>query len=344
LDTIIEKLSPVLRIVEIPLKMAGVTLSGWQHLAYLAVLIVFVFFMIRRFIRKSRFRMEGGAMADSADIDALLQSKGSFNNSQQALAVLRANQDQLKKMKQWDQLGTLYAEANSPSDAARYFMKAKMFKEAAAQYAQMGKSAKAAKMMLKSGDFENAGLFFMQQAMFVPAGKAFVKGGHTALAADAYGKGKKGKEAIALYLEYFTSPRDNETLQLKTAESCYALLSDENLMFNVNADAEKALCEKVAQIFEHVDRYDVAAELFNRSGNKSRAGEVYLLAGNLEKAAAAMKEAGREKDAARIGARFYEQQGKWREAAMAYAGAGEYAKSAECFSKANEPVRAGEYY
>jgi tetratricopeptide (TPR) repeat protein len=260
------------------------------------------------------------------------------------MAVLRANQDQLKKTKQWDQLGKLFADADSPSDSARYYMKAKMFKEAAQQYAQMGNSVKAAKLMFKSGDFETAGLFHMQQAKFVPAAKAFVKGGHTALAADAYAKAKKGKEAVELYIEYFASPRDNETLQMKTAESCHALLGDEKSMSGVDPEDEKVLCGKVATIFEHAKRYDEAADLYQRAGDPSRAGEVYLLTGNLQEAAVRFKEAGREKDAARVGARFYEQKKRWKEAAMAYAGAGEFLKSAECFSKANEPIRAAEYF
>lgn len=344
MDTILDKLRPVTDIAEIPLGMLGIELEGWYHLAYLAVLAGALLFFGRRFFRRSRLRKDGGSLADSADIDKLLQSKGSFNESQQAMAVLRANQDQLKKTKQWDQLAKLFADADSPSDSARYYMKARMFKEAAQQYAQMGNSVKAAKLMFKSGDYETAGLFHMQQASFVPAAKAFEKGGHTALAADAYGKAKKGKDAVALYLQYFASPRDNETLQLKTAESCYSLLSDEKSMSSVDSEDEKSLCGKVAAIFEYVKRYVEAAELYQRAGDQSRAGEVYLLAGNLQQAAARFKDAGRDKDAARVGARFYEQQKRWKEAAMAYAGAGEYQKSAECFSKANEPIRAAEYF
>ncbi|MBN4046795.1 serine/threonine protein kinase [bacterium AH-315-P07] len=344
METLLDKLNPIFNIVEIPLVKAGVTLDGWQRLVYLAMVLFALWYFGRKTFRILKSKTQSDAMADTADIDALLQSKGNFNDSQQAMAQLGATQDQLKKLKRWDELARLYAEAKSPSDAAKYYMKAKMFKEAAQQYAQLGKTAKAAKLMLKAGDFETAGLFYMQQAKFPEAAKAFVKGGHTALAADAHAQAKNGKEAVELYVQYFAAPRDNETLQLSTAESCFALLGDSDTMFNVDPAVEKDLCGKVAAIFEHVERYEVSAELYSRAGNDSRAGEVFMLAGNLQKAASSMKAAGRDKDAARIGGRYYELQKNWKQAAMAYAGAGEFLKSAECFSKANESIRAGEYY
>lgn len=344
MESLLSTLEPIYQIAEIPFGLFGVELTGWQHLAYLAALLIIVLLVLRKILRKKRFGTAHGALAESSDIDALLQSKGSFNESQQALALLRANQDQLKKTKQWDQLGQLFADANSPADSARYYMKAKMFKEAAVQYAATGNSTKAAKLMLKGGDFETGGLFYMQRANYKKAAAAFVKGGHTALAADAYAKAKNAKEAIPLFVEYFASPRGNETLLLKTAESCYELLNDEAAMSGVDPKSLAALCTNTANVFEHAEKLEIAAELYQRSGEHSRAGEVYLKAGKLEQAAASMKAAGRDKDAARIGGRFYELNKRWKEAAMAYAGAGEYTKTAECFAKAQEPVRAGEYY
>ena len=351
MDGVIERLDPFLDIIEIPLSLAGIGLQGWYRLVWLVIVAIAGFLILRSvwryFFRGGRRMMQSGALADSADIDAVMASKGAdtdFNAQQQALGTLKVNSDHLKKTKQWDQLAELYAAANSPSDAAQYYVKAKMYKEAGVQLAQTGASAKAAKLMVKGGDYETAGLFMMQHAKHAQAAKYFVKGGHTALAADAYAKAKNPKKAIAQFREYFQSPRDSDEVQLKTAESCFELLHDEKLMKKVDEDEQRALYASVAQIFQHDKRYNDAAVLFRDSGDMGRAGEVFVLAGDFESAAACMKAAGREQEASLLGGRFYEQQERWKEAAMAYAGAGEYEKCGQCFLKANEPVRAGEFF
>lgn len=345
-----ERLEPILNLIEIPLGMAGIELQGWFRLVWLGIVAIVAFFILRRLFkflfRRARHGMSSNALAESSDIDALMKSQGDgdFNAQQKALATLKSNSDHLKKTKQWDQLAELYAQANSPSDAATYYLKAKKYKEAGMQIAQTGNSAKAAKLMVKGGEYETAGQFMMQNAHYGKAAKYFVKGGHSGLAADAFAQAKKVKQAVAQFIEYFMSPRDSNEVQLKTAESCYKLLNDEKLSAKISEDDRKVLSDHTAMIFENNKRYAEAAELFKIADNPGHAGEVFLLAGDFQQAAACMKAAGREQEANRIGGRFLEQQKRFKEAAMAYAGAGEYAKSGECFMKCKEPVRAGEYY
>lgn len=344
MDKLIDILDPVLRIAEIPIGLAGITLLGWYRLVNLAVVLFILYYLLRWSFRKFKYKSGSTALADSADIDALLSKDTNFNDTQQALGLLKANSDQLKKGKQWDQLGKLYEEANSPSDAAEYYLKAKMYKEAGMQLAQTGKSAQAAKLLQKAGDYETAGLFYMQHMKFAKAAKAFLKGGHSALAADAYVQAKKPKLAVEQFANYFSGPRDSQELQLKAAESCLTLLRNEKLGPKIEEEDRLVLSAYVTGILEHAKRFMEAAELFRQAGDVSRAGEIYVMAGDFEKAAVCMKAAGREKDAALLTGRFYEKQEQWKEAAMAYAGGGEYEKSADCFFKCNEPVRAGEFY
>ncbi|MFP6583477.1 MAG: protein kinase [Candidatus Hydrogenedentota bacterium] len=344
MDKLIKVLEPVLRIAEIPLGLAGIAPIGWVRLVNLALVLFVIYLFLKWCYRKLRFKSGSTALADSADIDALLSKDTNFNDTQHALGLLKANSDQLKKGKQWDQLGKLYAEANSPADAAQYYLKAKMYKEAGMQLAQTGKSAQAAKLLQKAGDYETAGLFYMQHMKFAKAAKAFVKGGHSALAADAYVQAKKPKLAVEQFINYFSGPRNSQELQLQAAESCLSLLRDEKLGKNVTDDDRLVLSAYVAGVLEHAKRFMEAAELFREAGDVSRAGEIYVMAGDFEKAAVCMKAAGREKDASLLSGRFFEKQEQWKEAAMAYAGGGEYEKSADCFVKCNEPVRAGEFY
>ena len=339
-----EILEPAFRIAEIPIGLAGFTIGGWLRLVNLALVLFLLFLVLRWTYRKFRYKSSSPALADAADIDALLQKDTNFNDTQQALATLKANSDQLKKTKQWDHLGKLYADANSPADAAEYYLKAKMYREAGLQYAELGKSAKAAKLLKKAGDFETAGLFFMQHMKFKEAAKVFTKGGHTALAADAYVKAKKVKPAVEQFTNYFSGPRDSEALQIKAAESCLAMLRDEKLGAKVDDEDRLVLSAYVAGIFEHSERYAESAQLFREAGDVARAGEVYVLAGDLENASICMKAAGRDQEAALLDGRFHEKKKEWKEAAMAYAGAKQYGKAADCFTKCNEPIRAGEFY
>jgi len=281
-------------------------------------------------------------LSDTADIDALLKSKGGGNEQQQAANLLIADAASMKKNKQYDLLAETYSKALKHKDAAKWYLKAKNYKEAAQEYAKQGDINKAAKLMLKGGDFLTAGLFYLEKQKYVPAAKAFLKGGNYSSAAKAYTEAGKIKEAFQLFVDYFGNPNEDLPLQLDAATHALAMLQSAN--GKLSEEQIFSLQIPVAKVFEQNQKFDMAGKLFQDAKQFERAGEVYLRGGKLEQAAQCMKLAGKEKEANRIGGQYYEKMKKWKEAAMAYAGAEEFFKAGDCFVKGGDYSRAGDFY
>jgi tetratricopeptide (TPR) repeat protein len=283
-------------------------------------------------------------LADTADIDALLKSKGGGNEQQQAANLLTADAASMKKNKQYDLLAETYSKALKHKDAAKWYLKAKNPKEAAQEYAKLGDINKAAKLLMKAGDFLTAGLFYLEKQKYIPAAKAFLKGGNNSSAAKAYMQAGKVKDAYQLFTDYFANPNEDLPLQLDAASHARKLIESEDGIQKLSEDEINGLRIPVAKVFEQNKEFDVAGKMFFDATQFERAGQVYLLGGKLELAVQCMKKAGKEKEANRIGGQYYEKAKKWKEAGMAYAGAEEYFKSGDCFVKAGEFGRAGEFY
>lgn len=335
-------------ILEIPfyflLDILGLDPPGWWYLVYdivafaaVLVLLKWGFDKVREFFRKDD-------LAERADIDALIGKNQSLNEALQDANTLRATSSFLKKNKQWDQLGEVYASIGNHAESAKYYRKAKEHSKAAEQLAKAGKHAQAGKALAKAGDHDAAGRMFLEGGKALNAAKAFEKAGSPAAAAHAYGEAGKYTQAIDLYRDYFQSPRDDEKKQAEAAKQCYELLRNEDVQSKVPEEQQKELLPAIAHAFEQQGLNEHSAQLYKMAGDLGRAGEMYVRAGKLQEAGAAYKQAGLDKEASRIGGRFYEQGGHWREAGMAYAGGEDYLKAGECFAKAKEPVRAGEFF
>ncbi|MCH8204566.1 MAG: tetratricopeptide repeat protein, partial [Candidatus Hydrogenedentes bacterium] len=348
MDRISSIWSPIRETLEVPfnllLNAINLQLGGLWYLIYDVLAVIAVILVVRWALVTGLGFFKKDSLSDQADIDALIKVHGDLETALQDSSTLRATTAFLKKNKQWDRLGLVYASLNNHKEAAKYFKKAGDLKMAADQLSKAGLTVKSAQMLMKAGEFDEAGRFFMKAEKYPAAAKAFTKAGNSASAGAAYGKAGKYKQAVELFREYFQAPREDAAGQARAAMACYQLLSDENAQGKIPEEDTKALLRPIARAFEQEKRFDLSADLYRRAGELVRAAEVYVLAGKLQEAGACYNEAGRPKDAARIGGRFYEKKGRWKEAGMAYAGAEEFLKAGECFSKAKEPVRAAEFF
>jgi tetratricopeptide (TPR) repeat protein len=340
-----ELLNNIIAWLDWPLAQLGLNIPSmivWWLYRIIVVALLFLFlkwilgFVVGLFQRDN--------LADTADIDALLKTKGGGTEQQQAANLLVADAASMKKNKQYDLLAETYAKAQKHKDAAKWYLKAKNPKEAAQEYAKMGDINKAAKLMLKGGDFLTAGLFYLEKQKYIPAAKAFLKGGNYSSAAKAYSEAGKTKEAYKLFLDYFSNPNEDLSLQVDAASHGLKLIESEDGKKKLTEDEINALRIPLGKVFEQNRQHDVAGKLYLDAKNFERAGQVYLLGGKLEQAVQCMKLAGKEKEANRIGGQYYEKLKKWKEAGMAYAGAEEFFKAGDCFVKAGDFGRAGDFY
>jgi tetratricopeptide (TPR) repeat protein len=296
---------------------------------------------VRRF-----FSMLSGKRLVTKGESASLQADGdvAFEQTMEGSRDFDKTAKDLKKSRDFNALGELYAGVSKYKDAAKWFRKAKNGKRAAVMLAKSGKTLKAAKMLLKEGDFITAARFFAEKGKHVDAAKAHEKGGYSSFAAQSFVKAGKHNEAARVYAEYFSGARDTLEQQVQIADACMNLLESAEGKGKIDDEQRRGLTSAVAQRFDQGKRHDAAGKLYQGIGDLARAGEAYVLAGKLSEAAACFKQGGKEKEAANILGRFHEQHGRWKEAAMAYSGAGEYARSGECYAKASEPVRSAECY
>ncbi|MBI4558649.1 MAG: protein kinase [Candidatus Hydrogenedentes bacterium] len=339
-------------LVDIPLNYLAPYLPvllqpGVQRLYHIVVTIILAWFAFRVVVTQSQrirrmFRRE--SLLDGAEIDVLINKNPQFVQSLHAAKNLKAAITPLKRTKQYARIGELYAEVSRPKDAAKWFKKAGLLSQAAGEYAKAGLTLKAAKLLLKAGDFPSAARFFSETGKHVDAAKAYERGGTLAAAAAEHAKADNYAEAVRCFTEYFTTPRDPVSEQVKAAEACSSMLDCEAGQTRVTAEQRAQLLPCLARALEQGQRYPLAAKLLCECGNTGRAGEVYLLAGMLEEAAQCMKQAGRQKEAAQIVGRYYEKQGKWKEAGTAHGSAGDFLRAGECFAKASDAVRSAECF
>ncbi|MDZ4859304.1 MAG: protein kinase [Candidatus Hydrogenedentes bacterium] len=309
-------------------------------------LIYFLFYIAKTARKMLRNVFRRDTLADSADVRAL-QNQGGPTDFQQTLMAARdidATIAPLKKARNYQRMGEVYASINRHKEAAKWFGKAGDRKRSAMEMAKMGNTLKAAKILMKEGDYGNAASFFADKGKFVDAAKAYERSGFLAKAASCYAQAGSYGPATEAYKSYFESPKDTAEAQLVSADECARMLDTEPGKSKISAEQRKALLPYLAGQFESAKRYDHAAALYKELGNFDRAGEVCLLAGKLEEAAACKRQAGKEKEAAQIAGRFHQAKGNWREAATAFAQAGDFMSAGEMFARASDAVRAGECF
>jgi len=250
----------------------------------------------------------------------------------------------LKKSREYQTVGELYAATNRPKEAAKFLSKAGRKREAAIQLARSGKTLKAAKILLKEHDFANAASLFSESGKHMDAARAYIRSGKHALAAASFAAANNFDEAVDVYATYFASPSDPIEIQVEAAGQCLRMLNSEDGRAKVPPEKRRALLPPLAERFKLVKRYDQAAALFKEGGDLARAGEALLLAGKLEEAAHCMKQAGKSKESARIKGRYYEMKGEFEPAAASFAQAGDFLHAGEMWAKASDVVRAAECF
>ncbi len=306
------------------------------------VVALLVFNMIDWVWRKVRKFRERASLVGDDLIEEPTQE--AFVDGIEAAAHLERTTETLKRQKNYQRLGEVYASVNQPRAAAKWYVKARNYEAAAEQWAKAGETARAAKMMQKSGDHAQAAYFFTQAADHARAARAHEQAGQSGEAALSWLRARKYKKAIGAFRHYFESTQDPVDRQVDVAQGLYDLLRDPPPKFPVTEDEEAFLSRAVAERFEQAQRHDIAASLYAELGDHARAGQVYLLAGNLEKAAQMLKAAGKETEAARVGGRYYAKLGQWREAGAAFASGGDYLSAGQAFQKAGDLARAADCF
>jgi tetratricopeptide (TPR) repeat protein len=329
--------------------------SGWQPTIVKIALIILIVLVLMEVLLRVKglilrlFRKEDWLEVD----DVVLPDKGDtqFADSIEAAGHFEKTIAPLKKAKEYDRLGAVYASLNKHKDAAKWFAKAGDRKRAAGEWALAGRTLKAAKLLMKEGDYATAARFFAESGDHRRAALAYEKLGRLPEAAAEYAKARKTTQAAQMFADYFRQTQDPIDAQVTAAEACLRLLHQETKDAPLAPELRGELLAAVATRFDEARRYDIAAHLFQEAGQLDRAGEVYVRAGKLEEAAKCMRDAGKLREANQIAARFHETHGRWSKAGMAYAGAGDYRKAGDCFAKVNDAQRtaecyekAGEYY
>ena len=252
--------------------------------------------------------------------------------------------NRLKRAKDYNGMAEVYAGAARYKDAAKWYKKGGNRRQSAVMLGKTGKPLKAARLLMREGDFVSAASYFLEANRALDAARAYEKGGRSGKAAASYLDAKRYEDAVKAFIDYFQHSAEDAESQVDAAEQALRLLRDPDAAKRISAESRKALLPEVAKRFEMVQRYDIAAQLHEESGDLARAGEVYLMGGHLQKAAQCMKTAGRDREAAQIHGRYYASQGSWRDAALSYAAAGEYLLAGDCYRKAKEALRAAECY
>jgi tetratricopeptide (TPR) repeat protein len=342
--------SRYLRLIDSPFHQVVEQLESpppeWALLAYRTALTLFIALILFNMLdwawRKIKKLREGKSLAG----DLLREEKEQevFVDTLEAAAHLERTTETLKRQKNFQRLGEVYASVNRPRESAKWYVKARNYEAAAEEWAKAGETARAAKMMQKAGDHIQAAYFFSQVNEHKAAARAYEQANDPGEAALSWLRARKYKQAIHAFRRYFESTQDPVERQVDVAQGLYDLLRDPPPKLPLTEEDEDFLLRAVAERFEQAKRYDIAAELFAKQDDPARAGQVYLLAGNLEKAAEMLKAAGQDAEAARVGGRYYAKLGQWREAGVAFAGGGDYMSAGQAFQKAGDLIRAADCY
>lgn len=339
-----------LGIIEIPLRMfagpEGVAPGVRTVYDIVATFIVLsIVYSVFRALRAAlRWTLKGDSLLERSDMDAVVSKDPATLHALTSSRNLKAHVKPLIKSRQYGEAAEVYAQANRPAEAAKWYAKAKQRRKAAEHYAKAGETVKAAKLLMKEGDFATAGEFYKEKGKHLKAAKAFEKAGDLPQAAAEFALGGKVAEGAKRFGAYFDEARDSAEEQFEAAKHCYEMLKDPSVTKTLGDEQRQKLTAAVAQRFEYAKQYLEAAEMYKSIGELGRAGETYVLAGRLQEAAECFKAAGKTKEANRVGGRFYELKGRFREAGMAYQAGEEYKRAGECFVKAGESVRAAECF
>ena len=316
---------------------------GWRLFFLIAILLV----IYEVFIRINDFRRKRTLKNDSikADADAsYLATDDQFQKNLEGAKNLDSTAAKLKKAKEWGKLAEVYASVNKHKEAAKYFGKVKERKRAAMEWAKAGYTLKAARLLQREGDHATAARFYSEKGKPLKAAQTFEKAGNLPESGGAYTDAKRYKDAARIFTDYFSrNPQPGDAMNL-AADKCYALIDNEKAQSKVDEDTIKQLRSSVAQCYDTAQRNDLAARLYQESGELEKAGQIYLRMGRLEEAAKCMQQAGNPKAAAEIGGRFYESKGRWKDAAMAYEGAEEFRRAGDCYTKGNDALKASDCY
>lgn len=307
------------------------------------LLLAILLGIVRRAQKTVRKMFRRDSLVDPSEARAL-KGGDAFQQTLMAARDLDATIAPLKKAKNYQRMGEVYASMNRHKEAAKWLRKAGNRHEAALELAKAGQTLKAAKILMKEGDYANAGRFFEEKGRHNDAAKAFVRAGMLSLAAVSYARAGNFDEAVDAYKRYFDNPPDTQEAQVAAADECFKMLDQEPGKTKISPAQRKELYPRLATRFEQAKRYDLAARILKESGEFVRAGEVFLLGGKLEEAANCMRQAGRNKEAAAIAGRYHQAKGNWKEAAAAFAQAGDFLNAGEMFARASDAVRAAECF
>ncbi|MCX5757911.1 MAG: hypothetical protein NTU83_05300, partial [Candidatus Hydrogenedentes bacterium] len=198
--------------------------------------------------------------------------------------------------------------------------------------------------LLKERECATAAQFLEELKRYGEAAAAYEKAGDSAHAAAAYANAGKIARAAHLYEEYFTGTQDLPQQQLQIAEACYAWLKADATEQGLGEDEQKTLSVVLAPRFEAGERHELAARLYQATGQPAKAGELLARAGLFQEAARCMQDAGRVREARQWLARHCESVGRWDDAAKAYATLGEHRLAGDAFAKARNMIGAAGSY
>ncbi len=313
------------------------------RVAFVAVLLLmFVVFVLR--VRRRFFRLSWRHSFTADDRIEKPENRPTHINMIEAARDVDSVVEPLKKAKAYGRVAEVYASVNQPREAAAWYEKAGDRKAAAQQWALAGETRKAAALLLKEGDHATAARFLDELKRYDEAAAAYEKAGDSAHAAAAYANAGKIARAAQAYEEYFARTQDSPPQQLQIAEACHAWLQADATKQGLGEDERKALFAMLAPRFEAGERHQLAAQLYQATGQAAKACELFARAGFFEEAARCMQDAGRMQEARQLLARHCESVGRWDDAAKAYTALGEYRLAGDAFAKTRNMADAAGAY
>ena len=350
LDRLLGYLEPARALVEFPLRfvlnLLDFHLPAWGYLVYDLGVVIFFYFVLRSLIQRFRLALpRGGQPLPEYDARGLAPEPDDEDGDRKiSPRNLESMIPSLKKNKDWPRLAEAYVQLNRFKEAAKAYRKAGEMRRSAEFWNKAGKPLKAAQVLFKAGHYDAAGQVYLKEGKYNPAANAFLKCDRLAMAAQARAKVGKIGPALTLYIDYFKNNSESIEYRTEAAQSCYALLQENQDRIKLAPEDRSHLLANMAQVFESGKQHEQAAALYQAAGKPAQAGEIYLRAGKLKEAFECYKAAGDPKEAARIGGRYYSQIGRWNEAGLTYTSADEHQLAGDCFSKAKKPLEAAVAY
>ena len=142
-----ESIEPILGIVEFPFRWLiekvnfDPGLVGF--LLYDGLVLLIVGLLLKKLVGKTIEFFQRDRMASKSDIDALIAERTKMDPSMHNAHSLKGAVEPLKKNKQWDKLGELYASVGMHAEATKAYKKAGDLKSAADSVAKAGKPMEA---------------------------------------------------------------------------------------------------------------------------------------------------------------------------------------------------------